>query len=180
MAKTTQASRVEILNEGGFRSDGRRQYELRSIGIDLSQQGHADGCATITHGLTQVQVSVFGPREAKTRSHTIHDRRANLNVKVSMALFSTGDRRKRSRGDKYGLYSLLTSRTKRDPIYFHGPDVFWNLQRLLNALLNPSCKQIYIPGPKLTFSYKYYNKMAVFFRRASMEQPLRSSMRAFQ
>ena len=101
---TTQASRVEILNEGGFRSDGRRQYELRSIGIDLSQQGHADGCATITHGLTQVQVSVFGPREPKMRSHTIHDRRANLNVEVSMAPFSTGDRRKRSRGDKYGLY----------------------------------------------------------------------------
>jgi exosome complex component RRP41 len=84
---------------------------LRSIDIDLSQQGHADGCATIIHGLTQVQVSVFGPREAKIRSHTIHDR-ANLNVEVLMAAFSTGDRRKRSRGDKYGFYSFLTVKTK--------------------------------------------------------------------
>ena len=92
-------------------SDGRRQYELCSIDIDLSQQGHADGCATITHGLTQVQVSVFGPTEAKTRFHAIHDRRANINVEISMAAFSTKDRRKGSRGDKYGLYSLLTFRT---------------------------------------------------------------------
>jgi len=109
------ASRVEILNEGGFRSDGRRQYELRSIGIDLSQQGHGDGCATITHGLTQVQVSVFGPREAKMRSHTIHDR-ANINVEVSMAAFSTGDRRKRSRGDKRILEFAATIKSTFEPV----------------------------------------------------------------
>ncbi|KAF9554015.1 hypothetical protein CPC08DRAFT_767070 [Agrocybe pediades] len=98
-AYTGMASRVEILNEGGFRSDGRRQFELRSINIDLSQQGHADGSASISHGLTHVLVSVFGPREAKNRSQTIHDR-ANLNVELSITAFSTGDRRKRSRGDK--------------------------------------------------------------------------------
>jgi exosome complex component RRP41 len=65
----------------------------------LSQQGHADGSAIITHGLTQVLVSVFGPREAKQRRETIHDR-ANINVEVNIAAFSTGERRKRSRGDK--------------------------------------------------------------------------------
>ena len=94
-----QASRVEILNEGGFRSDGRKQYELRDITIDLSQQGLADGSAVISHGLTQVLVSVFGPREAKMRSQTIHDR-ANINVEVNIAAFSTGERRRRTRGDK--------------------------------------------------------------------------------
>src|ERR1700734_3049735 len=51
------------------------------------------------HGLTQVLVSVFGPREAKQRRETIHDR-ANINVEVNIAAFSTGERRKRSRGDK--------------------------------------------------------------------------------
>ncbi|KAG6840930.1 hypothetical protein C0991_003188 [Blastosporella zonata] len=76
-------SRVEILNEGGFRSDGRRQYELRDMSIDLSQQGQADGSAVVTHGLTQVLVSVFGPREAKMRSQTIHDR-ANINVEIDV------------------------------------------------------------------------------------------------
>jgi exosome complex component RRP41 len=95
----TQASRVEILNDGGFRSDGRRQYELREITIDLAQQSEADGSAVLAHGLTQVAVSVFGPREAKVRSQTIHDR-ANINVEVNIATFSAGERRKRSRGDR--------------------------------------------------------------------------------
>ena len=94
-----QSSRIETLNEGGFRSDGRKQYELRDITIDLSQQGTADGSAMITHGLTQVLVTVFGPREAKMRSQTLHDR-AVLNVEMSVAPFSTGERRKRSRADR--------------------------------------------------------------------------------
>lgn len=94
-----ESSRVEILNDGGYRSDGRRQFELREVTIDLAQQGQADGSAVITHGLTQVLVSVFGPREAKMRSQTIHDR-ANINVDVNVAAFSAGERRKRSRGDK--------------------------------------------------------------------------------
>jgi len=67
--------------------------------IDLSQHGQAEGSAVICHGLTQVLVTVFGPREAKMRSQTMHDR-ANINVEVSVAAFSTGDRRQRSRGDK--------------------------------------------------------------------------------
>ncbi|KAI0696534.1 ribosomal protein S5 domain 2-type protein [Cytidiella melzeri] len=92
-------SRIEILNDDGYRSDGRRQYELREITMDLSHRGTADGSAMITHGLTQVLVTVFGPREAKMRSQTLHDR-AVLNVEVSIAPFSTGERRKRSRGDK--------------------------------------------------------------------------------
>lgn len=45
-------------------------------------------------------VSVFGPREAKMRSQTLHDR-AVLNVEINVAPFSTGDRRKRSRADRY-------------------------------------------------------------------------------
>jgi len=67
--------------------------------INLSQQGQADGSAIVTHGLTQVLVSVFGPREAKMRSQTIHDR-ANINVEVNVAAFSTSERRRRARGDK--------------------------------------------------------------------------------
>lgn len=94
-----KSSRVEILNEGGFRSDGRKQFELRDMVIDLAQQSTADGSASLSHGLTQVQVSVFGPREAKMRSQTMYDR-ANVNVELSIASFSTGERRKRSRNDK--------------------------------------------------------------------------------
>ncbi len=90
---------MEILNEGGYRSDGRRQFELREMTMKLGQQGEADGSATINHGLTEVMVSVFGPREAKTRSETIHNR-AHIHVEVQVAAFSTGERRRGGRGDK--------------------------------------------------------------------------------
>jgi exosome complex component RRP41 len=46
-----------------------------------------------------VQVQVFGPREARLRSQTLHDR-AVISVEVTVAAFSTGDRRRRGRGDK--------------------------------------------------------------------------------
>jgi len=108
-------TRVEILNDGGYRSDGRRQFELRDIAIDLSRHGQADGSATYTQGLTQVMVTVFGPREAKLRSQTIHNR-ANINVEVNIAAFSTGERRKRSRGDKRILELGATIKSTFEPV----------------------------------------------------------------
>ncbi|KAH7102766.1 ribosomal protein S5 domain 2-type protein [Auriculariales sp. MPI-PUGE-AT-0066] len=92
-------SRVEILNDGGLRSDGRRQHELRSISIQLATQGSADGSALITHGLTTVLAVIHGPREARVRAHTMHDR-AVISVDVLLAPFSQGERRKRGRGDR--------------------------------------------------------------------------------
>lgn len=44
-------------------------------------------------------MSVFGPREARVRAQTLHDRAA-IHVEVNIAPFSTGDRRRRGRGDK--------------------------------------------------------------------------------
>ncbi|KAF5326406.1 hypothetical protein D9611_000941 [Ephemerocybe angulata] len=108
-------SRIEILNEAGFRSDGRRQFELRDLTIDLAKHGEADGSALISHGLTQVLVSVYGPREAKMRSHTFHDR-ANINVEVVVASFSTGERRKRQRGDKRVLEFAATIKSTFEPV----------------------------------------------------------------
>jgi len=67
--------------------------------IKLGQQGEADGSAVISHGLTEVMVSVFGPREGKSRSEAIHNR-AHLHVEVNVAAFSTGERRRAGRGDK--------------------------------------------------------------------------------
>ena len=98
-----KASRIEILNDGGYRSDGRRQHELRDISIDLTTRNKADGAALVSHGLTQVMVTVFGPREAKNRSKTIHNR-AYINVEVNVAPFSTSERRRRSKNDKWVEY----------------------------------------------------------------------------
>ncbi|KAI0723666.1 ribosomal protein S5 domain 2-type protein [Fomitopsis betulina] len=109
------SSRVEILNDGGYRSDGRRQYELRDFSIDLSQQGAADGCCTLRHGLTEVLVTVFGPREAKMRSQTLHDR-AVINVEVNVLPFSTGERRRRARADRRILELAATIKSTFEPV----------------------------------------------------------------
>ncbi|KAK2463478.1 hypothetical protein APHAL10511_004564 [Amanita phalloides] len=108
-------SRVEILNDHGYRSDGRRQFELRDINIDLSHRSFADGSAVIAHGLTKVLVSVLGPREAKSRSHTIHDR-ANVNVELSVAAFSASERRKRSKSDKRIMEMAAAIKAAFEPV----------------------------------------------------------------
>ncbi|KAI6107897.1 exoribonuclease, exosome component 4 [Pisolithus sp. B1] len=111
----TTSSRIEILNDGGLRSDGRRQHELRDITIEFSLQGYADASVTFQHGLTQVLVSVLGPHEAKMRSQTAHDR-AVINVEVNVAAFSTGERRKRTRGDKRLLELASTIKSTFEPV----------------------------------------------------------------
>lgn len=69
------------------------------MNFDLSIKGSADGSAVVSQGLTQVLVSVFGPREAKNRAQTVHNR-ANINVEISIAPFSASERRKRSKNDR--------------------------------------------------------------------------------
>ncbi|KAH9999213.1 exosome component 4 [Russula compacta] len=110
------SSRIEILNEGGFRSDGRRQYELREITFDSTTQAGADGSARVAHGLTEVLVSVFGPREARVRAQTLHDRAA-LHVEATIAPFSSAsDRRRRGRGDKRVLELAATVKATFEPV----------------------------------------------------------------
>ncbi|EPQ29560.1 uncharacterized protein PFL1_02779 [Pseudozyma flocculosa PF-1] len=94
-------SRIELLNAGGYRADGRKQHELRSISIRIggSSDPAADGSATVTQGLTIVSATVFGPREARLASNALHDR-ATVNVEVSLAPWGAMDRRKRNKGDR--------------------------------------------------------------------------------
>ncbi|CAE6490552.1 unnamed protein product [Rhizoctonia solani] len=108
-------SRVEIINDGGYRADGRKARELRSITIELSPHPTADGSATVSHGLTTVNVCVFGPREAKNRSQTMHDK-ALINVEVSEAAFSSSERRKRGRNDKRILEFAASIRATFEPV----------------------------------------------------------------
>ncbi|KAG8708411.1 Exosome non-catalytic core component [Ceratobasidium sp. 395] len=108
-------SRAEILNDGGYRADGRKTKELRSITIEHSPHPTADGSATVSHGLTTVNVSVFGPREAKNRAQSMHDK-ALINVDVAEAPFSSNDRRKRGRGDKRTLEFAASIRATFEPV----------------------------------------------------------------
>jgi exosome complex component RRP41 len=73
--------------------------------FDSTAQAGADGSARVAHGLTEVLVSVFGPREARVRAQTLHDRAA-IHVEATIAPFSTSDRRRRGRGDKCVLSPL--------------------------------------------------------------------------
>ncbi|KAI0318624.1 ribosomal protein S5 domain 2-type protein [Amylostereum chailletii] len=107
MVRSPPSSRIEILNAGGFRSDGRRQYELRATTFDLAPHAGADGAARVSHGLTHVLATVFGPREAKQRAQTAHDR-ASVHVEVLVPVFGSGERRRRGRGDKRTLELAAT------------------------------------------------------------------------
>ncbi|CBQ70283.1 probable exosome complex exonuclease rrp41 [Sporisorium reilianum SRZ2] len=109
--------RVELLNAGGFRVDGRKQYELRSIAIQLggSQDTAADGSAQITQGLTIVSATVFGPREARSGANVIHDR-ASLNVEVSLAPWGSMERRRRNRGDRRLLEFASSIKSTFEPV----------------------------------------------------------------
>lgn len=56
-------------------------------------------------------MSVFGPREARVRAQTLHDR-ASLHVEATIAAFSTSDRRRRGRGDKCAISSFICIRNE--------------------------------------------------------------------
>lgn len=107
-------SRLEILNSGSLRLDGRLPLELRSVALHISPEAPLlgvttlpgtstlgpDGSARVQQGLTSVIASVYGPREASNRSNSLHDR-AVVEVDVNMEPWSGKDRRKRARGDRY-------------------------------------------------------------------------------
>ncbi|KIJ56248.1 hypothetical protein M422DRAFT_150904 [Sphaerobolus stellatus SS14] len=109
-----QGSRIGILNEGGYRSARRKHFELRNFVIDLSSSSsNADGSSVESHCLASVMTTVFGPREARMRCLTMHDR-ATIN-EVVIALFSSGERR-RGQGDKRILEFAASIKSTFEPV----------------------------------------------------------------
>ena len=82
---------VELLRPDGMRLDGRGLGELRPITIEAGTLPHADGSCSMTWGLNQAVVAVYGPMEAHPRKIQRQDR-AILDVRYNMAPFSTSDR----------------------------------------------------------------------------------------
>ena len=82
-----------------FQSPTEDASTCRKVQISVNRRKRGSLC---TRDLTQilVLVAIFRPREAKSRSQTIHSR-ANSDVEVNIAPFSTDERRKRGRNDKY-------------------------------------------------------------------------------
>ncbi|XP_076454684.1 exosome complex component RRP41-like [Babylonia areolata] len=91
---------LELLSDQNYRVDGRRPNELRKIECRLGVFRQADGSAYIEQGNTKVLAAVYGPHEVRGgRGKALHDR-AVVNCQYSMATFSTGERKRRPRGDR--------------------------------------------------------------------------------
>jgi exosome complex component RRP41 len=89
----------------GLRHDARRPYELRSLSFQLLPHPHADGSATVSQGLTSVQVVIYGPREPKSRSSS-HPEKAVISVEVGVVPWAQSGGAKKSRGDRYVLFHI--------------------------------------------------------------------------
>lgn len=59
----------------------------------------------MSQGLTTVQCSVFGPKEAKQRANTSHDK-AVVAVEVGVAPYAGAREVRRTRGDKWVMNGL--------------------------------------------------------------------------
>ncbi|XP_076373556.1 exosome complex component Ski6 [Tachypleus tridentatus] len=91
---------LELLSDQGFRLDGRRPHELRKIECRMGVFAQADGSAYIQQGNTKVLAAVYGPHEIRgSKSKGLHDK-VLINCQYSMATFSTGERKRRPRGDR--------------------------------------------------------------------------------
>ncbi|GLC38187.1 Exosome complex component rrp41 [Pleodorina starrii] len=90
---------MEYVSPEGLRVDGRRPRELRRINCQLDVLSSADGSAIFEMGNTKVLAAVFGPHAVTKRSDLKEDA-AVVVCEYSMAAFSTGERRRRGKGDR--------------------------------------------------------------------------------
>jgi ribonuclease PH len=91
---------LEFITPEGLRLDGRRAGELRKIHCKLGVIDKADGSAYVEQGNTKALVAVYGPREVVFRSRAEHDR-AIVNAEFGVASFSSQQRKKSTRMDKF-------------------------------------------------------------------------------
>lgn len=102
---------LEILSPEGLRLDGRRAHELRKIVCKVGVFSQADGSAYIEMGNTKALATVYGPHEPSNKSKALHDR-VLLNCQFGMATFSTGERKRKPRGDRKSTeLSMIIRRT---------------------------------------------------------------------
>ncbi|QSL64294.1 hypothetical protein MERGE_000450 [Pneumocystis wakefieldiae] len=90
---------LEILSPEGFRIDGRRWNELRRFVAKVGFNTSADGSSYVEQGNTKVICTVHGPIEPIIKGKALLDRE-HITVDISVAPFSTLERKKRTRLDK--------------------------------------------------------------------------------
>lgn len=93
-------SRMELYSPEGLRIDGRRWNELRKFECRINTHpSSSDGSSYVEQGNTKVICMVQGPMEPALKSQTDSER-ATLEVNLSIASFSTVNRRKRQKNEK--------------------------------------------------------------------------------
>ncbi|XP_024541981.1 exosome complex component RRP41 homolog [Selaginella moellendorffii] len=90
---------MEFVGPEGLRLDGRRPLEMRQLHAELGVVENANGSAMFEMGNTKVIAAVYGPHEVHNRSQQLWDR-ALVRCEYSMAAFSTGDRRRKGKGNR--------------------------------------------------------------------------------
>ncbi len=102
-----------------LRVDGRRWNELRRLHGQIRTQAAADGSSYLEMGNTKVMCVITGPSEdagkrrgglaSSSSAATVPGGSNGADVVVSIVVggFSSVDRKRRGRGDKYVLFSLL-------------------------------------------------------------------------
>ncbi|CAD1811339.1 unnamed protein product [Candida parapsilosis] len=93
-------SRMELYSPEGLRIDGRRWNELRRFECRVNTHPNSsDGSSYVEQGNTKVICTVQGPTEPISRAQMNQDK-ANLEVNLTIANFSTFERKKRSKSEK--------------------------------------------------------------------------------
>ncbi|MCD6559332.1 MAG: exosome complex exonuclease Rrp41 [Palaeococcus sp.] len=84
---------LKLLDEKGYRIDGRKKYELRKIDMKVGVLKNANGSAYVEWGKNKILAAVYGPREIHPK-HLQRSDRAILRVRYNMAPFSVEERKK--------------------------------------------------------------------------------------
>ncbi|RLN31067.1 exosome complex component RRP41-like [Panicum miliaceum] len=131
----------------GFRVDGRRPNEvtptcpfptaphrvtqshsvllldfaqMRQLKGEVGVVARADGSALFEMGNTRVIAAVYGPREVQKKGQQVNSKEALVRCEYRMAEFSTGDRRRKPKGDRRSTeISLVIRQTMEASILTH-------------------------------------------------------------
>lgn len=91
---------MEIYSPEGLRLDGRRWNELRRFDCRINTHPvSCDGSSYIEQGNSKIVCMVQGPMEPSQRAQS-NQSQASLEVNISIASFSTTERRKRQKNEK--------------------------------------------------------------------------------
>ncbi|XP_052725380.1 exosome complex component RRP41 homolog isoform X2 [Vigna angularis] len=92
--------------------------KMRQIRAEIGAVSKADGSAMFEMGNTKVIAAVYGPREVQNRSQITNH--ALVRCEYSMANFSTGDRMRKSKGERRSTeISLVIRQTMEASILTH-------------------------------------------------------------